>query len=60
MRVAARIPNLFGDGRDAEMTYCETPAGARGFAAGAFSLAGSLWDPHRALVASLWDRLARD
>src|SRR4029079_6911935 len=33
-QVLARIPNLLGGGRSAEMTYYETPAGAKGVEAG--------------------------
>jgi hypothetical protein len=36
---------VFGDGRNAQMTYYEAPSGARVFAAGAFTLAGSVWQP---------------
>ena len=43
--VVARVPNLYGNGRDAEMTYYELPTGAKVFAAGAFTLAG-LADSH--------------
>ncbi len=42
----AEIPDLFGKGFTAQMTYYETPSGAKVFAAGAFTLAGSvLSDP---------------
>jgi hypothetical protein len=59
--VVARIRNLFDDGRDADMTYYETPAGAKVFAAGAFTLAGSVGQGHiRELVSNLWERLAKD
>jgi hypothetical protein len=59
--VVAAIPNLYGDGRNADMTYYETPAGAKVFAAGAFTLAGSVWQGHvRELVSNLWERLAKD
>ncbi|HEY6961746.1 MAG TPA: N,N-dimethylformamidase beta subunit family domain-containing protein [Gaiellaceae bacterium] len=37
-RVLAQVPNLYGPGLTAQMTYYETPAGAKVFAAGAFSL----------------------
>ena len=40
----AEIPNLFGPGFTAQMTYYETPAGAKVFAAGAFTLAGQVLD----------------
>jgi hypothetical protein len=39
--VIAQIPNLYGPGFTAQMTYYETPAGAKVFAAGAFSLASA-------------------
>jgi hypothetical protein len=43
------------------MTYYETPAGAKVFAAGAFSLADSIWQPQVGqLVENLWDRLGTD
>ena len=43
--VLARIPNLLGAGRSAEMTYYETPAGAKVFAAGVINFGASLGDP---------------
>ncbi len=43
--VVAEIPNVFGDGRSAQMTYYETRSGARVFSAGAFTLAGAVWQP---------------
>ena len=43
--VVAEIPNVFGDGRSAQMTYYEAPSGARVFSAGAFTLAGAVWQP---------------
>jgi hypothetical protein len=46
VHVLAEIPDLFGKGFTAQMTYYETPSGAKVFAAGAFTLAGSvLSDP---------------
>jgi hypothetical protein len=61
VRVIAAIPNLYGDGRDADMTYYETRAGAKVFAAGAFTIAGSVWQGHvKQLMANLWNRLSRD
>jgi len=60
-QVLARIPNIFGDGRDAEMSYYELPNGARVFAAGAFTLAESVWSPPvDRLVENLWEALAGD
>jgi len=61
VRVIAEIPNLYGDGRNADMTYYATPAGAKVFAAGAFTIAGSVWQGHvRELMANLWNWMAID
>jgi N,N-dimethylformamidase beta subunit-like, C-terminal len=58
-RVLAEIPNLFGPGFTAQMTYYQTQAGAKVFAAGAFSLADGVQDPPIAqLVANIWDNLS--
>ena len=58
-RVLARIPDLIGT-HDAEMTYYETGAGARVFAAGVVNFAASINDPAVSrLVENLWDRLTR-
>ena len=55
----AQIPNLYGPGFTAQMTYYETPAGAKVFAAGAFSLARSVWDTGiDRIVANLWQKLS--
>ena len=60
-RVLAEIPDLFGPGFTAQMTYYETPAGARVFAAGAFTLAGSIDVPQvQRLVANVWAHLTSD
>ena len=54
----ARIPDLLGPGRSAEMTYYETPAGAKVFAAGALNFASSLGQPVvDRLLANVWARL---
>ena len=59
-RVVAEIPHIFGKGATAQMTYYETPAGAKVFAAGAFTLAGrARAHPDRLLLANLWERLAQ-
>jgi hypothetical protein len=56
--VLARIPDLLGPGKTAEMTYYETARGAKVFAAGALNFAASLGDPQVArLVENVWDRL---
>jgi hypothetical protein len=58
--VLASIPDLMGPGRSAEMTYYETPVGARVFAAGALNFAASIGEPAVArLVENIWSRLAR-
>ena len=54
----AEIPNLIGPGGTAQMTYYETPAGARVFAAGAFTLAGARDPLSRRLLENLWRHLA--
>jgi hypothetical protein len=60
-KVIAEIPRLFGPRFTAQMTYYETPRGAKVFAAGAFTLAGYIWEPHAGtLVTNLWARLAND
>jgi hypothetical protein len=60
VRVLARIDDLMGPGRSAEMTYYETAAGARVFAAGAINFVASLDQPEVArLLENLWARLAR-
>jgi hypothetical protein len=53
----ARIPNLIGE-HDAEMTYYETAAGARVFAAGVVNFGASITDPAVSkLVDNAWSRL---
>jgi len=57
--VLAEIPNLFGPGISAQMTYYETAGGAKVFAAGAFTLAGRAFGvPEGQLLANLWARLS--
>jgi hypothetical protein len=59
VKVLAEIPNLFGRGYTAQMTYYETPSGGAVFAAGAFTLAGSVLQPNvRALIENLFLRLS--
>ena len=57
--VLAEIPDLYGPGFTAQMTYYETPAGAKVFAAGALDVGGTalLW-PLRRFFENLWARLA--
>jgi hypothetical protein len=60
IRVVADIPDLYGPGFTAQMTYYETAAGAKVFAAGAFSLAGNVWEPEvDRLLTNLWARVSR-
>jgi hypothetical protein len=57
----AEIRDLMGQGRSAEMTYYETPAGAKVFAAGVLNFAASIDDPAVSrLVENLWARLAAE
>lgn len=59
IEVVAEIPDLLGPGLTAQMTYYETRGGAKVFAAGAFTLAGRMWDPVVArVVANLWHALS--
>jgi hypothetical protein len=56
--VLARIPDLLGPGKTAEMTYYETPAGAKVFAAGAINFAASAtMPPVSTMLENLWNRL---
>jgi hypothetical protein len=55
----AEIKDLMGAGRSAEMTYYETPAGAKVFAAGVLNFAASIDDPQVSrLVDNVWSRLS--
>ena len=59
VHVVADIRNLFGSGFTAQMTYYETARGAKVFAAGAFTLAGSALQPTVGrLLENLWLHLA--
>jgi hypothetical protein len=57
--VLAEIPDLYGPGFTAQMTYYETPAGAKVFAAGAMDVGGTatLFTLRR-IFENLWARLA--
>ena len=60
VEVIAEIPDLFGPGFTAQMTYYETKYGAKVFAAGAFTLAGQALEPGvPRVLANLWTKLAR-
>jgi hypothetical protein len=56
--VVAQIPDLYGPGITAQMTYYETPAGAKVFAAGTLDFGGSatFW-PVKRVLDNLWSRL---
>jgi hypothetical protein len=57
--VLARIPNLLGPGKSAEMTYYETAAGAKVFNAGAINFAATATQaPVSTMIENLWSRLS--
>jgi hypothetical protein len=58
--ILAQIPDLFGPGIGAQMTYYETPAGAKVFAAGVLDFGGSatFW-PMKRMLDNLWARLSQ-
>ena len=58
-QVLARIPDLMGPGRSAEMTYYETAAGARVFSAGVLNFGGTimLWPTVGRILDNVWNRL---
>jgi hypothetical protein len=59
-KVVAEIPNLYGQRMTAQMTYYER-RGAKVFAAGSFTLAGSALEPYvKPMLENLWRRLAND
>ena len=59
-QVLATIPDLFGPGRSAEMTYYEHASGAKVFSAGALNFGGQilLWPASAQLLQNIWQRLA--
>ena len=57
--VLAEIPDVFGPGLTAQMTYYETPQGAKVFSAGVIDFGGSSTLPAvRRMLENLWARLA--
>src|SRR5207245_9614856 len=53
--VVARIADIFGPGKSAEMTYYTTPRGAKVFAAGVINFGGTaLWPVVSTLMDNLW------
>jgi N,N-dimethylformamidase beta subunit-like, C-terminal len=58
--VLARIKDIFGAGRSAEMTYYATKSGAKVFSAGVMNFGGSAeWPVVSILLDNLWRRLTR-
>src|SRR6266540_1906112 len=58
-QLLAHIPDLFGGGRSAEMTYYETLRGAKVFAAGSLNFGASLGRPEvDRLLRNVWARLS--
>ena len=58
--VLARIPDLLGPGRSAEMTYYETAAGAKVFDAGVINFAATaIQQPVSTMLENLWTRLSQ-
>ena len=57
--VLAEVPDLFGPGIGAQMSYYETPVGAKVFAAGALDFGGSstFW-PVKQMLENIWARLS--
>jgi hypothetical protein len=60
IQVLARIANIFGPGKSAEMTYYTTAQGAKVFAAGVINFGGSaLWPGVTELLGNVWNELSR-
>jgi hypothetical protein len=59
--VLAEIPDALGPGLTAQMSYYETPAGARVFAAGVLNFGGEmlLWPESAQVVENVWAQLAQ-
>ena len=60
-QVVAEIPNVFGKGQTAQMSYYETSSGARVFAAGAFHFTRAITTDFVVwrLLENIWARLTR-
>jgi len=57
--VLAEIPDIYGPGLTAQMTYYETPAGAEVFAAGVMDFGGTALEPPVSqMLENLWRKLA--
>jgi hypothetical protein len=58
--VLAEVPEIYGPGYTAQMTYYETVAGAKVFAAGTLDFGGrARYRPVKRLLSNLWARLAQ-
>jgi hypothetical protein len=59
VKVLATIPDIFGHGQTAQMTYHVTPRGAQVFDAGVMNFGGSADNPAVAqMLENLWHRLS--
>ncbi len=60
IKVLARIVDVFGPGKSAEMTYYTTPRGAKVFAAGVINFGGTArWPTVSPLLDNLWKELSK-
>ena len=58
-KVVAGIPNIFGPGKSAQMTYYATARGAKVFSAGVMNFGGSaLWPQVRTMIGNIWTYLS--
>jgi hypothetical protein len=56
--VLARIPDAFGPGQDAQMTYYVAPSGAKVFSAGVMNFGGSAdWPVVSTILENVWTKL---
>ena len=55
----AELPNIFGAGRSAQMTFYTAPSGAKVFAAGAMNFESSQSAVTDRLLLNLWSYLSR-
>jgi N,N-dimethylformamidase len=59
LRILATVPDLFGKGRSATMSYYTTPAGAKVFAAGTINFGGTAgFKPVASVLENIWSELA--
>jgi hypothetical protein len=58
--VLAEVPEIYGPGYTAQMTYYETAAGAKVFAAGTLDFGGrARYKPVKRILSNLWTRLSQ-